>query len=98
MLESFFLFFEKKAYLYIAKKGKAMYIEDLALTMTQGLGVKGVVHLLEVFGDARSIFAASREELIHRAELRPQVADELLSEELTLKIYLHQDVLKLNAD
>ena len=55
-----------------------MYIEDLALTMTQGLGVKGVVHLLEVFGDARSIFAASRAELIHRAELRPGVADELL--------------------
>lgn len=55
-----------------------MYIEDLALTMTQGLGVKGIVHLLEVFGDARSIFAASREELIHRAELRPGVADELL--------------------
>lgn len=55
-----------------------MQIEDIALTMTPGLGLKGIVHLLEVFGDAAHIFAASREELIHRAELREQVADELL--------------------
>lgn len=55
-----------------------MKIEDLALTMTPGLGVKGIVHLLEVFGDARAIFSATREELIHRAELREQVASELL--------------------
>lgn len=55
-----------------------MQIEDIALTMTPGLGLKGIVHLLEVFGDAAHIFAASRAELIHRAELREQVADELL--------------------
>ena len=55
-----------------------MKIEDLALTMTPGLGVKGIVHLMEVFGDAAQIFAATREELIRRAELREQVADELL--------------------
>lgn len=55
-----------------------MQLEDLALTMTPGLGTKGIAHLLEVFGDATQIFAASREELLHRAELRPQVADELL--------------------
>lgn len=55
-----------------------MTIEDLALQFTPRLGVKGVVHLLEVFGDARSIFAASREELIRRAELHAAVADELV--------------------
>ncbi len=55
-----------------------MIIEDLMLQFTPRLGVKGIVHLLEVFGDARSIFAASREELIRRAELNPAVADELV--------------------
>lgn len=55
-----------------------MTIEDLALQLTPRLGVKGIVHLLEVFGDARAIFAASREELIGRAELSPTVADTLL--------------------
>ncbi|MBR5465295.1 MAG: DNA-processing protein DprA [Alistipes sp.] len=55
-----------------------MQIEDLALTMTPGLGVKGIVHLLEVFGDARQIFAASHAELVGEAELREPVAKELL--------------------
>ena len=55
-----------------------MTIEDLALQFTPRIGVKGVVHLLEVFGDARRIFTASREELIRRAELSPLVADELI--------------------
>lgn len=51
-----------------------MSIEAIALQMTSGLGTKGAVHLLEVFGDARRIFEASREELIERGELRPDVA------------------------
>jgi len=55
-----------------------MKIEDLALTMTSGLGVKGIVHLLEVFGNAERIFAASRHELIDEADLQPRIADELL--------------------
>lgn len=55
-----------------------MTIDDLALQLTPRLGVKGVAHLLEVFGDARRLFAASREELIRRAELNPAVADELV--------------------
>lgn len=56
-----------------------MYIEDLALTMTPGLGVKGIAHLLEVFGNARQIFMSSREELIRLAEIRPALADEIRS-------------------
>lgn len=55
-----------------------MTIEDIALTMTPGIGVKGAVHLLEAFGDARSIFAASSEELIHRAELRADLAQQII--------------------
>mgnify|MGYP000837070934 CR=1 FL=1 len=29
-----------------------MTIEDIALQMTPGIGIKGAVHLLELFGDA----------------------------------------------
>ena len=36
-----------------------MTIEDIALQMTPGIGVKGAVHLLGIFGDARGIFAAA---------------------------------------
>lgn len=55
-----------------------MTIEDIALQMTPGIGVKGAVHLLETFGDARSIFAASVDELVGKAELRPEIARQLL--------------------
>ena len=54
-----------------------MAIDDIALTLVPGLGVKGVVHLLEVFGTAQAIFAASADELAGRAELRPDVGTEL---------------------
>ncbi len=47
-----------------------MTVEDIALSMTPGIGVKGTVHLLEVFGDARSVFEASLDVLCHEAELR----------------------------
>lgn len=56
-----------------------MRIEDIALTMTPSLGTKGVVHLLNVFGDARSVFAASAEELAVRAELRPDIVRNIVS-------------------
>lgn len=51
-----------------------MTIEDIALTMTPGIGTKGVVHLLELFGDSTHIFEASEEELCSRARLRPDLA------------------------
>ena len=44
-----------------------MTIEDIALQMTPGIGVKGAVHLLGIFGDARGIFAAAPEELAMKA-------------------------------
>ena len=47
-----------------------MTIEDIALQMTPGIGIKGAVHLLELFGDARSIFAATADELVAKAGLR----------------------------
>lgn len=58
-----------------------MEIEDIALTRTPGLGVRGCVHLLEVFGSARAVFAASASELADRAELRPAIARVVLQKQ-----------------
>lgn len=55
-----------------------MTLEDLALTFTPGIGVKGAIHLLETFGDAQRIFAATTDELIRKAELRPDIARKIL--------------------
>ncbi len=55
-----------------------MVLEDIALTLTPGLGLKGVVRLLEVFSTAQKIFAATSAELIHFAQLRPDVAESIV--------------------
>lgn len=55
-----------------------MNLEDIALTMTPGIGVKGAVHLLGLFGDAGRIFAASSGELTAEAGLRPETARQIL--------------------
>ena len=47
-----------------------MTIEDIALQMTPGIGVKGAVHLLGIFGDARGIFAAAPRSEEHTSELQ----------------------------
>ena len=56
-----------------------MTLEDIALIFTPGLGVKGIAHLIDSFGSAKAIFSASREELIMGAQLRPDIAESILS-------------------
>lgn len=55
-----------------------MTVADLALPFTPGIGVRGAVHLLECFGSAERIFAASEDELITQAELRPDLAQQIV--------------------
>ena len=55
-----------------------MTIEDIALQMTPGIGVKGAVHLLGVFSSARNIFAAAPDELASEAGLREETAREIV--------------------
>ena len=55
-----------------------MTVEDIALQFTPGIGVKGAVHLLECFGSAERIFAATEEELTVRAELRADLARQIV--------------------
>lgn len=56
-----------------------MTIYDLALTFVQGLGTKGAAHLLETFGSAEAIFAASEADLRYRAQVRTKAVQEILS-------------------
>lgn len=56
-------------------------LEAIALSMIPGIGVKGAVHLLETFGDARAVFGASFDELTGRAELRPDLARAIVRRE-----------------
>lgn len=58
-----------------------MNIENIALTFVHGLGTKGIRHLLDIFGSARAIFAASEEELRARAHInRTELYKELHSD------------------
>lgn len=49
-----------------------MTIDDLALTLHPELGCRTAIHLLECFGSAEAVFAASAGELVRRAELKPR--------------------------
>ena len=40
-----------------------MTIEDIALQMTPGIGIKGAVHLLELFGDCLLYTSDAADEL-----------------------------------
>ena len=56
-----------------------MRLEDIALTFVPQLGVRGVVHLLEVFGSAEAVFAASADELRERGALREDIARNIVA-------------------
>ena len=73
------MLFRKNQYLYFVKRiQRAMSPEDIALQMTPGIGVKSAVHLLECFGSAARLFAATEEELTGRAALRPEAARQIV--------------------
>ncbi len=56
-----------------------MILEDYALLFTKGIGSRGAAHLIDYFGSAEAIFAASRSELVEGARLRAELADNLHS-------------------
>lgn len=51
-----------------------MLLESIALSFVPKLGTRGAVHLVECFGSAEAVYAASEEELIARADLREDIA------------------------
>lgn len=54
-----------------------MTLEDLALIFARGIGSRGASHLVEYFGSAEALFAASRDEIINGAGLRAGLVDNL---------------------
>lgn len=55
-----------------------MTLEDLALIFTRGIGSRGARHLVDYFGSAEALFAASRSEIVEGAGLRAELVDALL--------------------
>lgn len=60
---------------------RVMQIEDIALTFIPRLGVRGAVHLLDIFGSAAAIFAAGADALMQRASLNEDIARRIASRE-----------------
>lgn len=58
-----------------------MTLEDLALIFVKGIGSRVAYHLIEHFGSAEEIYAASRAALICEAGLRPDLADRIVAGE-----------------
>lgn len=58
-----------------------MTIDDIALTLQRGLGLKGIAHLLAMLGDAASVYAASESELINEVGLRPEIVRGIVAKE-----------------
>ena len=54
-------------------------VDDIALSMIPGLGVRGAVHLLRTFGSSMKIFKASLSELTEQAQLRLDIAKKIIA-------------------
>ncbi|MBQ7963865.1 MAG: DNA processing protein DprA, partial [Alistipes sp.] len=57
-----------------------MPLKDIALTFVPQLGLRGAAYLINYFGSAEAVYAASREELVEGAMLREEVARNILSQ------------------
>ena len=57
-----------------------MPLKAIALTFVPRLGTRAAVHLLEIFGSAEAIYAASVQDLISEAELREDVARSIVAQ------------------
>lgn len=64
-----------------------MVIEDLTLMFTRGVGSRTIAHLIDIFGSAAAVLSASLDELVERAELRPDVAMNILKRECLPQAY-----------
>ena len=57
-----------------------MPLKDIALTFVPQLGVRGAAYLINYFGSAEAVYAASRDELMQGAMLREDAVRNILSE------------------
>lgn len=55
-----------------------MIIDDIALTLEEGVSPRVAAYLIDCFGSAEAIYRASEQQLIEQAELKPQLAAQLV--------------------
>lgn len=55
-----------------------MLIDDIALTLQQGLGSRGIVHLLSTFEDSNEIYESSEAKLVTKSGLRADIAHQIV--------------------
>lgn len=58
-----------------------MVIEDLALLFVRGLGSRGIVHLIEMYGSAEEIYNTPLDLLIEEAGVRRDIAERIVAKE-----------------
>ena len=56
-----------------------MPLKDIALTFVPQLGSRGAAYLVETFGSAEALYAASMQEIIERTDLHESIAREIVS-------------------
>ena len=79
-----------------------MTLADLILIHIRGVGSRTVAHLVNIFGSADAVLSASVDELIERAELRPDVAKLILSADVRVMAsqqmeYCHRNNIEMLA-
>lgn len=73
-------FFAEHLHVKALTDGDIMPLKDIALTFVPQLGVRGVAYLINYFGSAEAVYAASRDELLEGAQLREEVVRNILTE------------------
>ena len=68
-------------YNILIKKRMPTSIYDIAISFIHALGPKGTAHLVECFGSAEAVYAATAEELLLRAELNDRIARMIVAKE-----------------
>lgn len=68
-----------------------MTIEDLALIFVRGVGPRTITHLVDLYGSAEQIFAASKADLIERGGLRQEIAERIVRRDGFTEAYREVD-------
>ena len=58
-----------------------MPVDDLTLVLTRGVGPRTISHRIDIYGSAEAIFEVSKDELVERARLRPEIAERIVRRE-----------------
>lgn len=74
-----------------------MLVDDIALTLYPGVGSRTAIHLIACFGSAERLFAATADEIVERAELRPDLAQRISRREYHERAAKEVDSIRRNG-